>query len=430
MRQQSEHKQLTGLKDELSHARNLIADLQAALKSQENTFAEMLRSQELLKASEEARSQQERELQFLRQDRDNFGRQLREKENALLDMREAMQRVENKGHAELERLRQAFVDYDKSVGEYVEKQRLQHLEELEALRKRLIAEQEVNYQNRASKEPARRPATTAATTAAATTASPGTASGDPALSSRKRLIQDPQVHQPTQQQQPHSQPQPISSASVTNSSNNTNNKNDLTDDRNSKLDPDQLRNALLDLAGGIGPSGLDKLQRQVNQYHDDNYNHSQNNNDNNNNNNSNKPSFFHPTSPYNNNNNNYDSRLGLNDDSPSTSATMFAPHHHLREDGDGYVGSLNQNYQQQQQQQKRPLFNALSGPAASTTPTYTSHALDAARQHLAAFGHGVGTASLAPSNPIDRNDNYYNDNNNNSNLNRTPSFSRRDRSIL
>ena len=147
LRQDAEHHQLVEVKGELGHARNVISDLQAALKSQEQSFAEMLRSQELLRLSEEARNQKERELTVLRSERENTNRQLKDKDATIADLRESMTRVEKRGHAELERVRQSFVDYDKNVGEYVEKMRLQHLDEMEKLRKRLIAEQEINFQN-------------------------------------------------------------------------------------------------------------------------------------------------------------------------------------------------------------------------------------------------------------------------------------------
>ena len=143
LRQNSEHDQVRALKDELLHARGLIADLQAALQSQEATFAEMLRAQESLRISEEARLAKDRELTVLRADRDHLQKQLREKEVTVQDLREASMRLERKSHEELERVRQAFVDYDRNVGEYVERQRLQHLDEVENLKRRSAMDVEV-----------------------------------------------------------------------------------------------------------------------------------------------------------------------------------------------------------------------------------------------------------------------------------------------
>lgn len=342
MRQQSEHKQLSGLKDELSHARNLIADLQAALKSQENTFAEMLRSQELLKTSEEARANQDRELQILRSERDHMARQLREKENALMDMREAMQRVENKGHAELERLRQAFVDYDKSVGEYVEKQRLQHLEELESLRKRLVSEQEMKYQSGRSKNNNNNNSNNASTAAPQiindSSSLPAVA---PAADTQRRTMIIPQN---TSLPSYHS---PINEKYLINNNNKSNNNFS-----NQNLNADELRNALLDLAGGIAPSGLDKarsasLQQPLSAASSSYY-----------------PSHFHPSSP-------------LPASANNMNETMFSPYQQGGGAGAGAPLQINNN-------NLRASTASLTGPAAQLAPQYPAHVLEAARQHLMA----------------------------------------------
>ena len=131
MRQAADSSRVVDLKRELDHAHSLVADLQTALRSQETTFAEMLRAQEAVRASQAIQSSLEAQVAALTSERDALRSEARVAREEADQLRAAKEGQERQHERELTRVREAFVQYDANVAEYLEEVRLEHAAELD-----------------------------------------------------------------------------------------------------------------------------------------------------------------------------------------------------------------------------------------------------------------------------------------------------------
>uniref|UniRef100_A0A7S1LWZ4 Uncharacterized protein n=1 Tax=Neobodo designis TaxID=312471 RepID=A0A7S1LWZ4_NEODS len=135
LRQAADTTRVAELKRELDHAHSLISDLQTALRSQETTFAEMLRAQEAARASKAIQSSLEAQVSALSAERDEL-RAEANRARADADKLRAEKEAQSRQHErELGRVREAFVQYDANVAEYLEEVRLEHAAQLDRARR-------------------------------------------------------------------------------------------------------------------------------------------------------------------------------------------------------------------------------------------------------------------------------------------------------
>ena len=135
MRQAADTTRVTELKRELDHAQSLIADLQTALRSQETTFAEMLRAQESARASQAIQSSLEAQVAALTQERDSLRAEAQSARSEADHFKAAKDSQSRQHDRELARVREAFVQYDANVAEYLEEVRIEHAAEVDRARR-------------------------------------------------------------------------------------------------------------------------------------------------------------------------------------------------------------------------------------------------------------------------------------------------------
>jgi hypothetical protein len=135
LKHESSTAQVTELRKELEHARGLIADLQTALRSQETTFAEMLRAQEAARSAQAVKSSLDAQLRAVIAERDSLRAEAQNARVEADQIRAEMDSKERQHDTELVKVREAFVQYDANVAQYLEEVRLEHAEAINRLQK-------------------------------------------------------------------------------------------------------------------------------------------------------------------------------------------------------------------------------------------------------------------------------------------------------
>jgi hypothetical protein len=135
LRHASDTLQVNELMRDLDHARGLITDLQTALRAQESTFKEMVLAQETARTAQAIQSSLEAQVRALTQERDTLRAEALGGRKEADALRAEVERRERHHDKELLKVREAFVQYDANVAEYLEEVRLEHAEDLQRARK-------------------------------------------------------------------------------------------------------------------------------------------------------------------------------------------------------------------------------------------------------------------------------------------------------
>ena len=108
------------LRKDLEHSRSLVTDLQTALRAQEGVFQEMLRAQEALRVAEDVKSNLEKQVNLLKEEKKSWKATLEAKDKELAEMHDRLKLNDIEHEDELAQIRKAFAEYDANVATYLE----------------------------------------------------------------------------------------------------------------------------------------------------------------------------------------------------------------------------------------------------------------------------------------------------------------------
>ena len=123
----------TKIRQELDESKKLVADLQAALRSQDGAFNEMLRAQETLRQHEGTKAALEQRIMSLEEANIKLKRDLDSRDRIIEEQRNNLSVADETHKTEIKTIRETFSDYDSQVTAFVQRIRQECDEKVKAL---------------------------------------------------------------------------------------------------------------------------------------------------------------------------------------------------------------------------------------------------------------------------------------------------------